>query len=269
MICKSCNSTLIPSAKFCNDCGGKVIQNRLTLKNLFEDSIQRVFNYDNRLLQTFIKLFTKPEDVIGSYINGSRKKYTDAVSYFAIALTIAGLQMFILNKFFPSALDFSGFTFNEQQQAVAAQNKIKNFTIEYQSLIMMFYIPMYALMSKITFFNFKKYNYTEHLVIFLYVQAQITIVSFFYLFAMMSIGISFSTLTFYMFPLMVIYSAYCLKRLHGLSLKGIIYKFLFFILIFSVTFIIFSIAASIIYYLAGGYDELIEATKAKKALQGS
>jgi len=267
MVCKSCSSTLIPSAKFCSKCGGKVIKNRLTLKNLFEDSIQRVFNYDNRLLQTFIKLFTKPEDVIGSYINGSRKKYTDAVSYFAIALTIAGLQMFILRKFFPDVLDFSDFTFNKQQEAVAAQNKIRDFTIEYQSIIMMFYIPLYALMSKITFFNIRKYNYTEHIVMFLYVQAQLTITSFFYLFILLSFGMSFTTITFSMFPLMTIYSAYCLKRLHGLSLKDIILKFLLFLLIFIIVFVFFSIASAIIYYFMGGYDEMIEAAKAKKALR--
>ncbi|PHR71636.1 MAG: hypothetical protein COA67_06375 [Lutibacter sp.] len=68
---------------------------------------EQFLNYDNKFLQTFIHLFTKPEVVIDGYINGTRKKYVNVISYFAIAITLSGLQMFILNKFFPEMLDFS------------------------------------------------------------------------------------------------------------------------------------------------------------------
>ena len=75
MECKNCSSQLQENDDYCNSCGAKVIRNRLTLKNLFEHFGEEFLNYDNKFLRTFIRLFRKPEDVIGSYINGTRKKY--------------------------------------------------------------------------------------------------------------------------------------------------------------------------------------------------
>ncbi|WAC01775.1 DUF3667 domain-containing protein [Lacinutrix neustonica] len=74
---------------YCNGCGAKVIKNRLTMRNLFEDFTYNYLNYDNKFLRTFLNLFTKPEAVITSYIDGTRKKYVNVISYFAIALTLS------------------------------------------------------------------------------------------------------------------------------------------------------------------------------------
>ena len=85
MNCKNCDANLNQNSDYCNNCGAKVIRNRLTIKTLFSHFSEQFLNYDNKFLQTFIHLFTKPEDVIGSYINGTRKKYVNVISYFAIA----------------------------------------------------------------------------------------------------------------------------------------------------------------------------------------
>ncbi len=98
MDCKNCHTNLKDTDDFCNTCGAKVVRNRLTIRNLFAHFSEQFLNYDNKFLQTFIHLFTKPEAVIGCYINGTRKKYVNVISYFAIAITISGLQMYILNK---------------------------------------------------------------------------------------------------------------------------------------------------------------------------
>ena len=105
--CKNCNTQLLSKNDFCPSCGGKVIRNRLTLKALFSNFSEQFLNYDNKFLKTFLHLFSKPEEVIDGYINGTRKKYVNVVSYFAIAITLSGLLMFVLNKFFPGLLDFS------------------------------------------------------------------------------------------------------------------------------------------------------------------
>ena len=82
MECKNCSNQLSTNSDFCNSCGAKVIRNRLTLKNIFEHIIETFFNYDNKLLRTFIDLFKKPEKVIDGYINGVRKRYVNPISYF-------------------------------------------------------------------------------------------------------------------------------------------------------------------------------------------
>lgn len=64
MDCKNCNTPLVENQNFCPVCGGKVIRNRLTIRNLFEHFSATFLNYDNKFLQTFICLFTKPEEII-------------------------------------------------------------------------------------------------------------------------------------------------------------------------------------------------------------
>ena len=99
MDCKNCQNSLSQKDDYCNVCGAKVIRNRLTVKNLWADFAEQFLNYDNKFLKTYLALFKKPEDVIGSYINGTRKKYVNVISYFAIAVTLSGIQLFILRKF--------------------------------------------------------------------------------------------------------------------------------------------------------------------------
>ncbi|MDO6470350.1 DUF3667 domain-containing protein [Maribacter sp. 1_MG-2023] len=99
MECKNCHTNLRTDFSYCPDCGAKVIRNRLTVKNLWYDATERFFNIDNTFLITFKHLFTKPDEVIGGYINGVRKKYLNPTSYFTIAITLGGgyLLMYILS----------------------------------------------------------------------------------------------------------------------------------------------------------------------------
>ena len=151
MDCKNCSFPLDDSNEYCGFCGAKVIRNRLTIRNLLAHFSEQFLNYDNKFLQTFIHLFIKPEIVIQSYIDGTRKKYVNVISYFAIAITVSGLYIFILNKFFPECLELPDFMPSEQQEF---QNKGMTFMQEYQSLLMMLYIPLYAIMAKMVFIGF-------------------------------------------------------------------------------------------------------------------
>jgi hypothetical protein len=269
MNCKNCKTELTDTSYYCNSCGGKVIRNRLTFKNLFEHISETFFNYDNKLLRTFTSLFTKPEDVIGGYIDGVRKKYVNLISYYAIAITLSGFQIFILNKFFPEAMDLSALAVDEN--AVALQKKNIAFIQEYQSIIMMFYVPIYALMSKLVFFNKKKFNYTEHLVIFMYILAQISIVSIFLTVFGAFIGVSLGEIAMIIFPMQVIYSAYCLKRLYKLSVEGIILRTLLFfgiLLIIMIVLLVIVVVLAIVFKDSEFMKALIEAQEAAKQAKG-
>lgn len=244
--CKNCNTQLLTKNDYCPSCGGKVIRNRLTLKALFANFSEQFLNYDNKFLKTFIHLFTKPEEVIDGYINGTRKKYVNVISYFAIAITVSGIQMFILNKFFPEAMDFSSL---ENKNQVEFQNNIMNITSEYQGLLMMLNVPLYALMSKITFFNIKKFNYTEHLVIFMFVSSQISIIGVILMLLTATTGVSIMTISVIILPVYIIYSAYCLKRLYKLDVGEIILKTFFFLFVLFALYIIFIIVFFGSFYL--------------------
>ena len=90
MNCKNCKTELSIDSSYCNTCGGRVVRNRLTFRNLFEHITETFFNFDNKLLRTFIDLFTKPERVIAGYISGVRRQYVNPISYLALVLTIGG-----------------------------------------------------------------------------------------------------------------------------------------------------------------------------------
>lgn len=260
MQCKNCKSALNSESAYCYNCGGKVVRNRLTIKNLFEHFTETFLNYDNKFLQTLITLFTKPEVVIENYINGTRKRHVNVISYFAIALTISGLQLFILNKFYPEILDLSSIASNGTEEF---QKKNLDFMLEYQSIVMMLYVPLYALMSKIVFFNHKKFNYTEHLVIFMYILAQTSIISAVFTVFAAIFGLTLGTIAFiFSLPFQILYSAYCLKRLFKLNFKTILLKTIFFLLLLILVFIAFSILMAVIMYFNGDFEQMREAKKA-------
>ncbi len=259
MECKNCQSHLSDGSEYCYYCGGKIIRNRLTLRNLFEHFTETFLNYDNKFLQTFFSLFKKPEEVIGTYIDGTRKKYVDVVSYFAIAITLSGLQLFILNRFFPEQMDISRWTTPGTENL---NHGIMNFVTDYQSLVMMLYVPFYALIARLIFINKKIYNFTEQLVIFIYIQAQISIASALALTPLVVIGIDYWSLAMFLIPSMIIYSAYCLKRLYQLSISELILKTLLFLFLSFILFIIMTIIAMVMMYLNGDFQKMIEARKA-------
>ena len=137
MNCKNCNTNLTSDSDYCNKCGGKIIRNRLTIKNLFQHFSETFLNYDNKFLQTVKNLFLKPEDVIGSYVDGTRKKYINPISFFAISLTISGVYLLIFKKFFYNYMDASSLYEDENMRRMFDASKDTIF--EYNSFKKHFY----------------------------------------------------------------------------------------------------------------------------------
>ena len=263
MNCKNCHTELHEQDDYCRNCGGKVIRNRLTLRNLFEHLSETFFNYDNTLLRTFIQLFKEPEDVIVGYINGTRKKYVNVISYFALAITLSGLQIYVLQKF-QSDLTFydTSTEIGKSQQAVF--EKTYKFTSDYQSLVMMLYIPIYALIARLTFLGIKKFNYTELIVIFLYSQAQVSICMAALTLIIVPFNIiSVQVLGLITMPIMFFYYAYCLKRVFGLNISQMLLRTLIFLGIMGVLIVFMGIVSAIYMYSSGALDGMIEAKKAE------
>jgi len=169
MNCKNCNLPLRTDYSFCSNCGAKIIRNRLTLKNLWYDLTERYFNVDNTFLKTLRHLFSKPEVVIGGYVDGIRKKYLNPISYYAIAITLSGLLFFLLKEFFSDQMNM------DWMMPEAAENpneEIFDNTAKFQTVISLASIPVYALFSKLMFLKNKSYNYTEHIItIFIYLPS--------------------------------------------------------------------------------------------------
>ena len=255
MECKNCELSIQTHHNYCPSCGAKVIRNRLTIKALFAHFSEQFLNYDNKFLKTFRQLTTKPETVTDCYIHGTRKRYVNVISYFAIALTLSGFQMFIVNKFFPELVNVD---FLSQNGMEDRNQQNMNFGQEYQSIIYMLIVPVYALMSKIVFFNHKQYNFTEHLVINMYLAAHVSIITSVLVLITSFLGINFGLMGLLSLPLQIIFFAYCYKRIFKLSFKSLILKTLLFLVILLIIIVLFTILFLITIYLIEGVEGLKE-----------
>ncbi|MBT8286515.1 MAG: DUF3667 domain-containing protein [Bacteroidia bacterium] len=263
--CKSCNSPHLNTADYCSKCGAKIIRNRLTFKNLLGHFAENFFNYDNKLLKTFWHLIIHPEWVINGFISGVRKRYINPVNYFAIAVTLIGIQMFIVNRYFPHWFDIAAVSVEGTEEMTAAW---MNTVLEYQSLVFMINIPIYAAISWLAFYTLRKYNYTEFIVFFLYTVTQMSFLLIIPQFIAMFFGRTLGEMSFWVILIQIFYTSYCFKRVFNLSIKGIILRFLWLIGILIILYIIAILIFLGIMIATGSMDEFIEAQKQMQEAQG-
>ncbi|GAA4960752.1 DUF3667 domain-containing protein [Algibacter aquimarinus] len=258
MNCKNCERELATDSDYCNGCGGKVIRNRLTIRNLFEHLSETFFNYDNKLLRTFIDLFKKPEVVIDGYVKGVRKRYVNPISFFGVILTVNGLNIFIITKFYKRYLDASNLLGDKNVANNEASRKImeltSDFSLEYASLLFSFLIPLAALLSWITFYN-KKYNYTEHVILYLYSMSVYSILSV--IFGLSTLAIAPEKYLFFssvMYLFLFLYHCYILTRLFKLNFGQLALKIFLFLVLFFFTYIGVSILSIVLLLITGTID---------------
>ncbi len=262
MECKNCKKVLQKDDQYCNNCGAKVIRKRLTLKNLWHEFTERFFNIENTLLKTYLDLFRKPEAVIAGYINGLRKRYVNVFNYFAVAVTLSGIQLFILRKFYPKVMDATVLMTENTPEGYANFDWI----YDYYSLLVLINLPVYALMAYLVFYTLKKYNFTEHFVSMTYMSAQFSITTSLIITPLCMLGLNFYILGTIANLFFVVYTAYSYKRLLRLSREGIILRtFLFFGILVTLLLIQGLIQA---YFMiqSGEFQKIIDAEKAKRGV---
>lgn len=266
MKCKNCENSLLETDKFCNDCGAQVVKNRLTLKFLFNEFYRSFFSIDsNKPVLTFIDLFKRPEEVIGGYIEGVRKKYIHAFGYFTIAITISSLFYFFALKFYPDLFDG---TFNFAQDNEAQKEfgkKLTTSVFDYQNLLFFAAIPLLAFLSWILFYK-KKHNYAEHLIINLYVYSHCSIITILLYILTLWNKTLFDFVALSSFFIQIVLYAYVLKRLYALTLLQIIKKTVLFILILIPLYLIVIALAILFINLSGGMDAFILPKNGKQAV---
>jgi hypothetical protein len=174
MTCKNCQGTLRTDFLYCPGCGAKAQVKRLTFKNLFSDVLERFFDLDNTFYRTLNKMTLRPEEVIGSYIEGVRRRYLNPMSYLGIALGVSGFLYFLMQRV---AWDALSFDFMEAGNSNAASQKIVDASMEFSNFFFLILIPITALCGYLSF-NRRDYNLPEHLVTAIYSLAHLAIITF-------------------------------------------------------------------------------------------
>ncbi|MEN8857288.1 MAG: DUF3667 domain-containing protein [Flavobacteriaceae bacterium] len=123
MECKNCKNSLRDIDGFCSSCGARIIDERISLRFLFNEFLDKVLSVDNKLLKTFLHLFTKPEVVIDGFINGVWKKYYNPVSYLLVSITLSGIYLYFLKDVAFEALGAS----SDPNNPFANEEFIKHF----------------------------------------------------------------------------------------------------------------------------------------------
>lgn len=247
MTCKNCDARLRTDYLYCPACGAKVIRNRITIKNLWTDFLERYFNLDNTFIRTVVHLTTTPEVVIEGYLQGIRRKYLNPISYMGIAITLSGLIVFLMVK----SGDAINFNMINNGVTTKYQEKLMDFILDYQALIFLLFVPMMTIAGWLCF-DQKRYNFAERTIIFMYALAHYSLVIFLpsiiVLFFIPEQYVNFSLIAM---PLMMAYTTYVIVRISKSRGVKLIVRLLLFYFILLILYFAFSIALPLFLLLIG------------------
>ena len=262
MVCKNCNAPINEHQRYCFECGARIIKNRLTFKSLFRQLNAEFLSVDNKIFKTFIHLFTKPEVVINGFIDGTRKKYSNVIQYFALALTLAGIQVFLMEFFFKEELDstfelLQSLDSNTLPKKESSKPNPFDFGFEsfndinkYQSIIYIITIPIYAVATWLINFIVKPhrhFNFTEHLVLNIYYYAQVIIITSLLSILFLCFGLNYLLISGLVSVLTFIFLFYTLKRVFRLDIWNAIAYFM----LVMIAFVMLSLALGVLIAIIG------------------
>jgi hypothetical protein len=247
MKCANCESSLRSDFGYCPTCGAKVSRNRLTMKNVWEDVSFQVFNLDNTLIKTFRHLFSQPQNVINSYVDGIRKRYMNPISYFAIGVTLSGIMFYILRNVYHVSL-----TENSFSKASSEVSANMDFVFDYQGIMSYLIIPFYALFTWLLFMDKKKLNYTEHLVANAYIFGQISMLQIMVSLPLFGLfDIRYDVFNWFFLMGSVIYQFFVFKKIYKLGISGTILRAMAYLIMIFILMMGIGILFAIIGFLTG------------------
>ncbi|MFD2568897.1 DUF3667 domain-containing protein [Pseudotenacibaculum haliotis] len=252
MECKNCSANLQDEDGFCSYCGARVIDERISTKFLIKEILDKVLSVDNKLMKTFWHLFTKPEAVINGYIDGIRKRYYNPFSYLLISITISGIYFYFLKDIYLESINTSSQSGDSFLASIFTEDYL-NMISDYQSIFTVMNIPVYGFISWLVFLNRKKYNFFEHLVIYLYAASQTIALSFIVVAPIYLIDQKISgVVSLYMSLFSFVYFSYVLIRLYKLKFWQFIVKTLYFLVVSMFVFLFMGIIMNVIMFMIQG-----------------
>ncbi|MEP2689382.1 DUF3667 domain-containing protein [Maribacter dokdonensis] len=241
MSCKNCSSALVHQSFYCNQCGAKIVSERITIKRILEDAFQNYIGWDNKYLVTITYLILRPGVLLREYYSGTRKKFLNPFAFLTIGMAI-NLFVFnsfdeefisVMNDFNKSQLDwyaeviggpFTNEEFQSEQLTKSAESS--KFMLKYFNILVILLLPVYTLMAFLIYR--KPYNYAEHIVANCYIQG----------FSMLTTSLIFfiaiwihPSLYLLIYPLLILYYTYVYGKLYKLTIGQSILKIILFLAI--------------------------------------
>ena len=171
-ICKNCGSTF--EGNYCSNCSQhRLANNRLNLKDVIEEFLDTLFNFDRGLIYTFGNLLIRPALVALNFIEGRRKRFTSPVKYFVISTIIQALAIYLISN---QATDIPGieFPFVSDETNRIVEYWGQNLTFNFPILLGIFTTIVWTFLVYVLFAP-SHYNFTEIMVSSLYFYGTIFI----------------------------------------------------------------------------------------------
>lgn len=130
--CLNCEQSLAVDSKYCHGCGQKVTDGRVTMKELFREFLDSVFNIDTKFFRTIGNLFI-PGKLTVEYFSGKHKSFLQPIRLFLIMtiLLIASISYLLRdNHLNPGSIQYK---WQEQQhihEILLASDTIREQTAE-------------------------------------------------------------------------------------------------------------------------------------------
>ncbi|MDR0229168.1 MAG: DUF3667 domain-containing protein [Flavobacteriaceae bacterium] len=166
--CTNCNQIITNT--YCDNCGQKKYS-RLD-KSYLIDEIKEILIYANKgFMYSVLKVAQNPGKTAKEFIDGKRINHYKPI---LLVFVLSGISALISYQ----VLDFQKIMsnyFTSQKVYSPFMADVFSFIASYNSFIMLSFIPMFALLTKIVFRKWG-HNYYEHLVMNAYVLAFVTII---------------------------------------------------------------------------------------------
>ena len=168
MNCLNCNTPL--TGRYCSGCGQENRPKKLSVWQLLGQFFSGLLNYDGRLIQSILLLFSKPSALTIAYMEGKRSNYVNPAQFYLFTSAI----YFLFSSTFSSPektsdsidTDFS----KEFKEGFIEDNRLPQ--------VLFITLPLLALILKLVFIKRKHYWYIDHLIFILHIATSFFIFLF-------------------------------------------------------------------------------------------
>lgn len=94
--CPNCHYPLSELGNYCNHCGQKFTTGRVTVRQLFDELFEAIFNFDSKIFKTLGAIFV-PGKLTSDYFEGRHRRYVNPVRlFFALAVLLFAVVSFLV-----------------------------------------------------------------------------------------------------------------------------------------------------------------------------
>lgn len=176
-ICKNCNQII--TENFCANCGQKKYK-KIDKKYIWDELQYTVFHTNKGLLYSIKNILKNPGKTAKEFIDGNRVNHYKPI---LLVFVLSGIATFISFKILNLKEVMSAY-FSQQHINSNFMSDLISFMSSYNSILMLLYIPLFAITTKIAFRKWG-HNYYEHIVMNAYILSFYTLISILFVYPIM------------------------------------------------------------------------------------